>query len=62
QQFKPKLRLNYELKPLAFLAEQAGGAATNGTERILEIMPSGLHERASAILGNADIVKLYKES
>ncbi len=62
QQFKPKLRLNYELKPLAFLIEQAGGSATAGGERILDIMPSELHQRASAILGNTEIVKLYEES
>ncbi|HEX7259981.1 MAG TPA: class 1 fructose-bisphosphatase [Candidatus Saccharimonadia bacterium] len=62
QQFKPKLRLNYELKPLAFLVEQAGGSAMAGDERILEIMPHELHQRASATLGNVEIVTLYKES
>ncbi len=61
QRFKPKLRLNYELKPLAFLLEQAGGAATTGSERILEITPTNLHQRETAVLGNADIVKLYEE-
>ena len=38
--FKPKLRLNYEAKPIAFLAEQAGGAATNGAIDILDIIPT----------------------
>ncbi|HRY89890.1 MAG TPA: class 1 fructose-bisphosphatase, partial [Rubrivivax sp.] len=40
-----KLRLMYEANPMAFLIEQAGGAATNGRQRILDLMPSKLHER-----------------
>ena len=55
--FKPKLRLNYEAKPMAFLAEQAGGAATNGKIDILDIVPSELHERTALIIGNKKIVK-----
>jgi fructose-1,6-bisphosphatase I len=55
--FKPKLRLNYEAKPIAFLAEQAGGAATNGDSAILDIVPTELHERVAVIIGNKDIVK-----
>ncbi len=58
---KPKLRLNYEVKPLAFLAVQAGGAATTGAEDILDIQPKGLHERVPVIIGNKAIVNLYKE-
>jgi fructose-1,6-bisphosphatase I len=47
-----KLRLMYEANPMAFLVEQAGGAATNGRDRILDIAPSKLHERVSVILGS----------
>jgi fructose-1,6-bisphosphatase I len=62
EEFKPKLRLNYELKPLAFLIEQAGGSATDGNKPILDIMPTELHQRSSAILGNTELVTLYEES
>jgi fructose-1,6-bisphosphatase I len=55
--FQPKLRLNYEAKPMAFLAEQAGGAASTGTADILDIVPSELHERVALIIGNKSIVK-----
>ncbi len=55
--FKPKLRLNYEAKPIAWLAEQAGGAATNGKTDILDIKPKHLHQRTSFIVGNKKIVK-----
>jgi fructose-1,6-bisphosphatase I len=57
QDFKPKLRLNYEAQPLAFLAEQAGGAASNGKIAILDIVPGALHERTALIIGNKSIVK-----
>jgi fructose-1,6-bisphosphatase I len=59
--FKPKLRLNYEAKPMAFLMEQAGGSATTGTEDILALEPAGLHQRVPVIIGNKKIVNLYKE-
>lgn len=55
--FKPKLRLNYEAQPMAFLAEQAGGAASSGKADILDIIPSELHERTALIIGNKTIVK-----
>ena len=55
--FKPKLRLNYEAKPMAWLAEQAGGAATDGRNDILDIMPSELHQRVPLIIGNKQLVK-----
>jgi fructose-1,6-bisphosphatase I len=55
--FKPKLRLNYEAKPMAFLAEQAGGAATNGKIAVLDIVPTKLHERVPVIIGNKTLVK-----
>ena len=51
-----KLRLMYEANPMAWLVEQAGGAATNGRERILDIKPTKLHERVSVILGSKNEV------
>ena len=52
-----KLRLMYEANPMAWLIEQAGGAATNGHERILDICPSKLHERVSVVLGSKNEVE-----
>ncbi|WP_298231370.1 class 1 fructose-bisphosphatase [uncultured Azohydromonas sp.] len=52
-----KLRLMYEANPMAFLVEQAGGAATNGHQRILDIQPTKLHERVSVILGSKNEVE-----
>ena len=57
--FKPKLRLNYEAKPIAFLMEQAGGSASTGTEDILNMKPAKLHQRVPVIIGNKKLVKLY---
>ncbi|MFV5215608.1 class 1 fructose-bisphosphatase [Azonexus caeni] len=51
-----KLRLMYEANPMAFLVEQAGGAATTGRQRILEIAPDGLHQRVPVILGSKNEV------
>jgi fructose-1,6-bisphosphatase I len=55
--FKPKLRLNYEAKPIAWLAEQAGGAATDGDNAILDIVPDSLHQRVALIVGNKQLIK-----
>ena len=52
-----KLRLMYEANPMAFLIEQAGGQATNGEQRILDIVPTKLHQRVSVILGSANEVE-----
>ena len=52
-----KLRLMYEGNPLGFVAEQAGGAASSGSQRILEIQPEKLHQRIPLMLGPADIVE-----
>jgi len=52
-----KLRLMYEANPMSWLIEQAGGAATNGRQRILDIQPSSLHERVSVILGSKNEVE-----
>ena len=51
-----KLRLMYEANPMAWLVEQAGGAATNGRERIMDVQPKLLHERVSVILGSRNEV------
>lgn len=52
-----KLRLMYEANPMSWLIEQAGGAATNGKERILDLQPTRLHERVSVILGSKNEVE-----
>jgi len=52
-----KLRLMYEANPMGWLIEQAGGAATNGRQSILDIQPSQLHERVSVILGSKNEVE-----
>ncbi len=51
-----KLRLMYEGSPMAFLVEEAGGAATNGHQRILDIQPAKLHERVAVFLGSKNEV------
>ena len=52
-----KLRLMYEANPMAFIVEQAGGQATDGHERILDIVPRKLHQRVSVMLGSAAEVR-----
>ncbi|WP_067068912.1 class 1 fructose-bisphosphatase [Roseateles chitosanitabidus] len=52
-----KLRLMYEANPMAFLVEQAGGAATNGKQRIMELQPTKLHERVAVVLGSKNEVE-----
>jgi fructose-1,6-bisphosphatase I len=47
-----RLRLMYEANPMSFIVEQAGGAATNGRERILDIRPQALHQRIGVVLGS----------
>ena len=54
---KGKLRLLYEANPVAFLAEQAGGLATDGHTRILDKTPTSLHERTPLIVGSAEEVR-----
>ena len=51
-----RLRLMYEANPLGYIAEQAGGAASTGYERIMDIIPKDLHQRTPLILGNKDVV------
>jgi fructose-1,6-bisphosphatase I len=52
-----KLRLLYECNPIAFLAEQAGGAASNGTKRVMEVEPEELHQRTPFYCGNIGMVQ-----
>ncbi len=56
-----KLRLLYEAAPMSFVVEQAGGRATTGTERILDIEPSAYHQRVPLIIGSADDVAIVEE-
>lgn len=53
-----KLRLMYEANPIAFLAEQAGGLATDGTKRIMEILPTGLHQRTPLLVGSKEEMEM----
>lgn len=56
-----KLRLLYEAQPMAYVVEQAGGRASTGIERILDIEPSEYHQRVPLIIGSADDVALVEE-
>ena len=56
-----KLRLLYECNPLAFLAEQAGGLATDGKNRIMEIEPTKLHQRVPYFIGSKEMVEQVHE-
>ncbi len=57
---KPKLRLLYEANPMAYIVEQAGGLAITGTERIMEIRPTELHQRVPIVIGSKDDVTEYE--
>lgn len=52
-----KLRLMYEANPMSFIVEQAGGVCSTGRERIMELMPTGLHQRVPVILGSKNEVE-----
>jgi fructose-1,6-bisphosphatase I len=56
-----KLRLLYEANPMSWLIEQAGGASTNGKQRILDLQPGQLHERVSVVLGSKNEVDRVTE-
>jgi fructose-1,6-bisphosphatase I len=56
-----KLRLVYECNPIAFIAEQAGGAASNGYRRILDLTPSSLHQRSPFYAGSKNMVTRIEE-
>ncbi len=55
-----KLRMLYECAPLAFLAEQAGGRASNGVARILDVPASAAHQRSPLVIGSADDVACFE--
>jgi fructose-1,6-bisphosphatase I len=61
-----KLRLLYEANPMSFIVEQAGGVASTGYERLMEVKPSSLHQRVPVILGSKNeverIVRYHKEA
>ncbi len=56
-----KLRLLYEASPMAFIVEQAGGGATDGRGRILEIVPESLHQRTPLVIGSREDVDFVSE-
>jgi len=62
---KGKLRLMYEANPMAFIVENAGGLASTGSGRILDVQPSSIHERCPVFLGSStevnEIIELYKK-
>jgi fructose-1,6-bisphosphatase I len=51
---KGKLRLLYEANPIAMIAEQAGGVATDGTQRLLDVAPTSVHQRTPMIVGGKE--------
>jgi fructose-1,6-bisphosphatase I len=57
-----KLRLLYEANPLAFIAEQAGGGASSGTGRIMDIKPTGIHQRTPFIVGSRHEMELFEKA
>ena len=61
-----KLRLLYEANPMSFIVEQAGGVSSTGYERILDMQPTGLHQRVPVILGSKNeverVVRYHKEA
>jgi len=56
-----KLRLLYEANPIAFVMEQAGGAAIDGEKRILDIVPTDIHQRSPLIVGSKEDVRAFQE-
>jgi len=56
-----KLRLQYEAAPMALVLEHAGGKASTGKERILDIRPDGPHQRVPLVIGSPEDVTLFEE-
>jgi len=56
-----KLRLMYECNPLSFIVEQAGGKASDGKKRIMELQPDSLHQRTPIFIGNKEMVEKVEE-
>ena len=59
---KGKLRFSFEAAPLAFIVENAGGKASTGIERILDIVPKGIHERLPLFIGSKNDVTMAENS
>ena len=59
---KGKLRLLYEANPLAFIVEQAGGAASDGGQRVLDVTPTELHQRTPLYIGSMSEVELARRA
>jgi fructose-1,6-bisphosphatase I len=55
-----RLRLMYEANPMAFIIEQAGGAASTGRERLLDVQPTSLHQRVAVVLGSKNEVAVVE--
>jgi fructose-1,6-bisphosphatase I len=62
QNRRGKLRLLYEANPLAFICEQAGGAAIDGVGRVLDIQPTELHQRTPLFIGSTEEIELARET
>jgi len=56
---KGKLRLLYECNPMSYIIEQAGGMATTGAQNVLDIQPTGIHQRVPVVMGSPDDVQEY---
>jgi fructose-1,6-bisphosphatase I len=56
-----KLRVIYECNPLAWICEQAGGKASDGYNRILDLQPTSLHQRTPLFIGSEDMVSLAED-
>jgi len=56
-----KLRLCYEGAPLAFITEQAGGSSSNGSQNLLDLTPTALHQRTPLFMGNRELVEKAEE-
>ena len=56
-----KLRLMYECNPMAFIVEQAGGRASDGKQRMLEVQPKSLHQRTPIFIGSEEDVLLVEK-
>ena len=61
QKPKPKLRLLYEVAPMAFIMDQAGGASTTGTQNVLDIQATSLHDRVPIVMGSTQDVAAYEK-
>ena len=55
---KGKLRFSFEAAPLAFIVENAGGKASTGNKRILDIVPKGIHDRLPLFIGSKNDVEM----